>query len=678
MKLPMITAAGVLLGAHAGFLSAAETGKTETLEMAPLLIVSPRTSTRWLSTPAAVSVVESNKSSAEKNLTLQGLLASVPGVFSQNQYNLAQGLRPSIRGFGSRGNFGVRGVRVLVDGVPLTMPDGQTELDGLDLGLVERMEVLRGPSSVLYGNAAGGVLNIETRQPPAKPYSFFDISVGELGYQRARVETGGTVGDIGGLLAFNSTQSDGYRDHAKAETNSLTGKINWYSDYGRLGINFNAIDNRAEDPGGLNASEVADDRGQAAPNNLRYDADEWIRQQRLSAIWDGYGAGDDEYQLRTYVGQRQFGNSLSFTNGGQTTFDRLFAGVGSQYSHREELLGMAHKFTGGFDLELQRDDRRRYDNLLGERGAETLKQDENADSSGIFLEDQIDLTDDWQATLGVRYDRVRLSTDDRFLSDGNDSGSRNLEDWNYSAGLSYRLDPHQSVYAKVGTSFETPTISELANPNGGGFNSSLEPARTLNREIGLKGEWSTLRYDVALFSMKLDDELVGYSLPGESGRNYYRNAGTSRRDGLEMSLSWQVAEAWRLTGAYAYSRFKFDDYQVDANDYHGNSLAGIPRQTLFTEVAYEHNDNYARLNISAYDSMYANDANSVEVAGYALTNLRIGKRIKAGEQTWEPYLGVDNVFDREYYDNVRINDANGRYFEPGPGRTVYTGVRVTF
>ncbi|WP_242454873.1 TonB-dependent receptor [Pseudomonas sp. MS19] len=678
MRLSLATAAGVLLGTNAQLAPANEPESKQAVEMAPLLIVSPRIRSSWLTTPAAVSVVESNDASAEKSLTLQGLLASVPGVFSQNQYNLAQGLRPSIRGFGARGNFGVRGVRVLVDGVPLTMPDGQTELDGLDLGLVERLEVLRGPSSVLYGNAAGGVLNIETRQPPATPYSFFDLSAGELGYQRARVETGGSVGDIGGLLSFNSTQSDGYRDHARAETNSLTGKLRWYSDYGRLRIGFNAIDNRAEDPGGLQASEVDADRGQAAPNNLRYDADETIRQQRLSAVWDGFATGSDEYQLRSYVGQREFGNRLPFTGGGQTTFDRLFAGIGGQYSHNNQWLGMAHKITAGFDVETQRDDRRRYDNLLGERGAETLKEDENADSSGIFVEDQIDLAQNWQATLGVRYDRVRLSVDDRFLSDGDDSGSRNLEDWNYSAGLSYQLDAHQSIYAKIGTSFETPTISELANPAGGGFNPSLQPSHALNRELGLKGEWQTLRYDLAVYSMKLDDELVAYSLPGQSGRNFYRNAGESHREGVEMSLSWQLADAWRLSGAYTYSRFRFDEYQLDGADYSDNSLAGIPQQTLFTEIAFEQNDYYARLNLRAFDSMYANDANTVEVAGYALTNLRAGKRFKAGGQLWEPYVGVDNLFDREYYDNVRINDANGRYFEPGPGRTVYAGLRVTF
>jgi len=677
----LLRATAGLLACTGSGVSLAETSPTEpAAELAPLIITSPRTSSRWLTSPAAVSAVQADQSQGEQNLALDRLLAPVPGVFSQNRYNLAQGLRPSIRGFGARGNFGVRGVRVLVDGVPLTMPDGQTELDGLDLGLVERMEVIRGPASVLYGNAAGGVLAIETRETPATPYSFFDLSTGGLGYRRARVETGGMAGNLGGVLAFNSTVLDAYREHSRAETNTLSGKLRWYSDAGRLGLTFNAIDNRAEDPGGLTAAEVRADRRQAAPNNLRFDADEQIRQQRLGLVWEGYGPGADTYQLRSYIGQREFGNRLAFESAGQTTFDRTFAGVGAQYSHRRELFGLAHTITSGVDLEAQRDDRRRYDSLLGTRGDETLRQDEKAASSGLFIQDEIALSEAWQATLGLRYDRVRLAVDDHFLSNttGDDSGSRTLRDWNYSAGLSYRLDEHQSLYGRVATSFETPTVNELANPAGGGFNPSLEPSRALNREIGLKGEWPGLRYDLALFSMKLDDELVAFSLDSQPGRSFYRNAGASRREGLEASLDWQFAEAWRVSSAYSYSRFRFEDYRTAGGDFAGNDIPGIPRHNLFTELGFEQADYYARLSMQAVGGMYAEDANQVSVAGYTLWNARVGKRFEAGGQVWEPYLGLDNLFDRRYFDNVRINAAAQRYFEPGPGRTLYVGMRATF
>ena len=679
MRLPLgLVASGLWLLVDSRVLLAAEIDNTA-VELAPLIITSPRSNASWLSTPAAVTVVEAGTAPGEQNLALDAWLARVPGVFSLNRYNLAQGLRPSIRGFGARGNFGVRGIRVLVDGVPLTMPDGQTELDGLDLGLVERMEVLRGPASVLYGNAAGGVLAIETREPSVLPSMQLDLSAAGLGYQRTRGEIGGSHGNVGGLLAFNSTHLDGYREHGRAQTNSLTGKLNWYAPAGRLRLNFNAIDNRAEDPGGLTATQVDADRRQAAPNNLRFDADEYIRQQRLGLVWDGYAAGADQYQLRSYWGHREFGNRLGFTTSGQTTFDRYFGGVGGQYSHYRELIGVPHKITTGFDLEAQRDDRRRYDNLFGERGQSRQQQDEAALSQGLFIEDQLDLTKKWQATFGLRYDQVRLAVDDFYLADNrNDSGSRSLEDWNYSAGLSYRFTPQQSLYARLASSFETPTISELGNPQGGGFNSALQPAQAFSRELGIKGEWPSLRYALALYRIDLDDELVAFSLPAQPGRNFYRNAGESRRDGLELSLDWQLADAWRWSVGYAYNRYRFIEYEATAGDFAGRHSPGIPRQTLFSELAYEHQGGYVRLGVTAQARVYANDANTQSAPGYALFNLRVGTRMQLGEQSLEPYLGIDNMLARAYFDNVRINDANARYFEPGPGRTLYAGLRVLF
>lgn len=668
--------AGLCLLVERPVLLAAE---ADTVELSPLLITTPRSHMRWLSTPASVTVVDASTTHGEQSLALDAWLARVPGVFSLNRYNLAQGLRPAIRGFGARGNFGVRGIRVLVDGVPLTMPDGQTELDGLDLGLVERMEVLRGPASVLYGNAAGGVLAIDTREPPSLPSMQLDLSAAGLGYQRLRGELGGSDGNMGGLLAFNSSQLDGYREHSRAKTNSFTGKLRWYAPNGQLRLNLNAIDNRAEDPGGLTATEVKADRRQAAAGNLRFDADEYIRQQRLGLVWDGYAAGADQYQLRSYLGHREFGNRLGFERSGQTTFERYFSGVGGQYNHYREAFGLMHKITAGFDLEAQRDERQRYDNLLGERGTLRQQQEESALSQGLFVEDQIDLNEQWQATLGLRYDRVRLAVEDAYLIDNrDDSGSRRLADWNYSTGLSYRFSAQQSLYARLASSFETPTINELGNPQGAGFNSALQPAQAFSRELGIKGEWPALRYALAVYRIDLEDELVAFSLPAQPGRNFYRNAGQSRRDGVELSLDWQLAEAWRWSLAYAYNRYRFIDYQTQAEDFSGNRVPGIPAQSLFSEVAYEHQDFYLRLGVTAQAQVYANDGNTQSAPGHALLSLRLGKRLQVTEQSLEPYLGIDNLLGREYFDNLRINDGNARYFEPGPGRTLYAGVRVMF
>ncbi|WP_043238490.1 TonB-dependent receptor family protein [Stutzerimonas azotifigens] len=652
----------------------------EPVVVEPLIITAPRTSSGWLQTPAAVGAVEAADVQGEQRLTLDRLLAPVPGVLTQDRYNFAQGMRLSIRGFGARASFGTRGVRVLVDGVPLTMPDGQTELDGLDLGLVERLEVLRGPASTLYGNAAGGVLLIETREPPAVPYALVDLSGGELGYRRAQVEAGASQGDLGALFAVSRTELDGYRAHNRAETLAVTGKLNWYASAGQLGLTLNAIDNRTEDPGGLRIDEVRADRDRAAPNNLLFDGDESVRQQRMALSWKGRAPGEDDYLVRAWYGRRDFANRLPFEDGGQAGFDRDFAGLGTQYTHRAQWFGMAHQLTAGVDLEAQRDDRTRHDNLQGTRGVRTGDQEEKVDSWALFVEDEIALSERWLATLGLRYDEVRIEVDDRFVTatDPDESGSRRLDDWNYSAGLSYRLDAHHRLYARVATSFETPTNNELANPAGGGFNPSLGPAQALNREVGLKGEWDDLRYEAVLYSVRVEDELVPFTLPDEPGRTYYRNAGESRRDGVELSLDWRFAPRWALAAAYSYNDYRYVDYRLDDEVFDDNALPGIARHALFTELQYEYDGWYTRVNANAYGRQYADDANQTRIGGYALYNLRVGKRLAWAGQEIEPYLGIDNLTGRDYYDNIRINAAAGRYFEPAPGRTLYAGVKLTF
>lgn len=662
-----------LIGAIAIASGSAAAQTRDSLVLDPLLVTSPRSESDWLTLPMAVSARAVEDQPGEQLLSLDSFLAPIPGTVSQSRYNLAQGMRLSIRGFGARSSFGVRGVRVLVDGVPLTMPDGQTEMDGLDASLIERVEVIRGPASTIHGNAAGGVLSIETRQPSATPRTQLEITGGELGYRRARAETSGTAGALGGLLAVSTTRLEGYRPQGVAETNNLTGKVRWLGEHGTLSATLHALDNRAEDPGALTLAQVRDDRSQARPQSLQYDSDEWIRQQRLSLVWDGQAAEDDTYQLRSYYGRREFGNSLPLQANGQTSYDRWFAGIGAQHTFRREWAGLPNALTVGLDLESQRDERSRHDNLPGGiTGALTQRQREAADSRGVFAENQLSFGDGWLLTTGLRYDSVRLEVKDRFVGDGDgdESGGRTLDDWNYSLGLSRQLDEHHVLYGRYATSFETPTINELANPDGGGFNPSLGPAQATNREIGLKGEWPGLRYEAVLYSMRIEDELV----PVVDGRTFYTNAGRSSRDGVELSAQWLFGRYWQLTGAWSYNDYRFDQFE----NFGGNRIPGIPRQSLFAEVGYDREAWFARLNLSAHDQQYADNANDNRVAGYAVANARVGWRLSAAGQRWEPYVGIDNLFDRDYYDNLRINDNFGRYYEPAPGRTLYAGLKLTF
>ena len=637
-------------------------------------VIATRDASDWLDSPTATTVIDTDTLEGSQQLSLADPLARVPGVFAQNRYNFAQGLRLSVRGFGARASFGVRGVRVLVDGVPLTMPDGQTELDGVDLALVERVEVVRGPASTLYGNAAGGVVALTTMPARAEPGASVDVSAGELGYSGLRATVHGGTGAWRGLAAGNRVRIDGARDHGRAESNVFTGKIGYDADAGRLRIGINAIDIESLDPGGLRREDVAADRFQASARNVLFNAGETIRQQRLSVSWEAAPATHRDYRVWAYAGQREFANRLPFTGGGQVAFDRDFGGTGAQYTRHARAFGHDYQWTLGLDLEAQRDDRRRYDNDEGTRGAQTLDQEEQADSVGVFGNARLALSPRWQLDAGLRYDRVELGVDDRFDADGDQSGDRSLDEISYSGAVSYGLGAHNRIYARVSSSFESPTVNELANPAGGGFNPALQPASAVNRELGIKAAYDALRYDLAIYSIDLDDELIAYQLPDEPGRTYYRNIGTSSRDGIEASLTWQFAPAWRVDAAYRYARNRFDRYTLDDADFGGNEIPGLPRHLGFAELGWRPGNWSARLNARAVGDFRADDANAVRVPGVVLTNLRIAYRVPAAGVEIEPYFGIDNIFDRDHFDNVRINASAQRYFEPGPGRTVFAGI----
>lgn len=651
----------------------------EASEYEPLhiIVTAPAVEEPWRDAPMAVSVVEAGDLAGDQNLSLDRALERVPGVFAQNRYNHAQGLRLSIRGFGARASFGVRGVRVLVDGVPLTLPDGQTELGALDLDLLEQVEVIRGPASTLHGNAAGGVVAVRTRKPPAAPDARFNVSGGELGFRRIRGEAGGPVGGWRTLAAANATRLEGFRPLSDVETGNLTLKAKRRLGIGDLDLRFNAVDTEAEDPGALTAEQVDADRSRAAPRNLRFDAGETVEQQRLSGVWRAAIDPRRHVRLRGYAGRRDFANRLPFTGGGQVAFDRRFGGVGGRYTHSGRWLDRAQEVTAGFSVESQRDERRRFDNNDGARGELTLRQDETAESYGVFLQDEIALAPRLAVTLGVRYDRVRLGVDDGFLEDGDDSGARTLTDTSFSAGLGYRFTDSDHAYLRIASSFETPTINELANPDGGGFNPDLGPAEAVNAELGVKGERGDLRYQAAVFSIRVDDQLVPFELPDQPERTFFRNAGKSRRDGVELAAQWRFLPHWRIHVAYTLADYEFRRFSRDGTDFAGNRIPGTPRRRLFAGLAYERDGGYARIDVDLVGRRFADDANETRVSGYEVVDVRAGRRIVAGGWRWEPYIGINNLFDREYHDNLRVNAFGGRFFEPAPGRHAYLGIRAS-
>nr|CDQ34293.1 Outer membrane cobalamin translocator [Virgibacillus halodenitrificans] len=671
--------ASLLLGAlSASGVAFAQTTSPEVME-----VTAPRLDRELYATPAAVSVVDHDSiAQGQQRVRLDESLVTVPGVFLQNRDNFAQGERLAIRGFGARAPFGVRGVTVMTDGIPYTLPDGQAQLDAIDLDSAERIEVIRGPSSVLYGNAAGGVLSVTTADGRDDQKTRLGAEIGSDGYQKYRFSDGGVNGPWSHHVSVSALNFDGYREQSQVEKYHLNAKVRRELGNDRaLTAIVNLLDNpRSEDPGGLTREQVNEDRDQAGDFTEEYDTGQNVDQQVLGLQYEDLSAGPGELYVKGFYLQRDFEQQLPYPGDSLLGYKRDYYGGSAEY-HQDLTLGeLPLRYVVGVDVARQEDDRWRRDvEFDGTVSGEAADETQEATSVGIFAQGDLDLTDKLTLSLGTRYDRVDFDIDDDFDSDGDQSGERTFREWSGSAGLSYRYLPTHQVYANTGTSFETPTFSEFANPTGvGGFNPSVEPQKAWNREIGLRGNFDNgVDYDLALFSVRVRDELVPYN---ENGRDFYRNAGDSSRDGIELALGWQMTPSWRLDSALTLASYEFDEYDTQDGNYGGNRIPGLPEQTWMNQLTWQgFDERFATLETQYIGDMVADDANEVEVDDYWLVNLRAGDGWHLGGDTLlKGYVGVRNLFDREHFANVRINANNDRYFEPASGRTVYAGMEVAF
>ncbi|MBK8968264.1 MAG: TonB-dependent receptor [Lewinellaceae bacterium] len=624
--------------------------------------------------PLAVSALEGRYiREAQPQLTLQESLATVPGVFMLNDANFAQDLRIAIRGFGARAAFGIRGIKLLLDGIPESAPDGQAQLDNLDLATVGRIEVLRGASSGLYGNASGGVISISSMPAPEQQSGYVRLAGGRFGFRQLHAAGGGSFKKNGFRLSVSHLGLDGYRAHAAMRSTLANGQWTWAPDSSRqFKILLNYVNSpRADDPGALTLAQVGDDRRAAAATNLRYDAGESVQQGRIGLAYEKKWRKNQRLRLRGYSTWRDFENRLPFQNGGQAAFQRWFAGGGAQYDVEQK----NWRFSSGVDLDRQADQRQRYDNLDGARGTQSLDQQETYTSAGLYTLAEWTPAPRWTISGGGRVDLVRLAVDDFFESDGLQSGHsdyRRVSPW---GGLVLRLNRRLQAYANASTNFETPTLAELsARPdNSGGFNEALRPQRTLSAEIGLRGQWPLgFAWEVAGFRAVTRDELSPYELVDFPGRTFYRNAGETLRAGLELALRWLPVRGLELGLNYTRAAFTYRQYETPAGNFSGRMLPGLPQDWGMAEVQYRHARSgiFSRVQWRYSGRFFADDANAVPVDAYALVNLRLGY----SRRHLEIFLGADNVFGAGYFNNIRLNAGGGRFYEPGSGAWFFGGV----
>lgn len=635
-----------------------------------------------ISEPQSVSVVDGEEiRKGRPAADLSEALDLVPGVFAQSSRNSAQDTRVSIRGFGSRARFGIRGVRVLVDGVPTTLPDGQTEIDSIDLAFVDHVEVVRGPISSLYGGGGGGIISLTTLSPTEDPDLRVRSTWGSHELARYEAVTRGRVADTGYVVGWARTTFGGYRDHASSRQNTTLAKLERRFGLTDATLSFSGVwSPRADDPGALNQGELDDDRKQARTAAHEFDTGEELDQQKVSLVLSRPIAAGTVLRGSVYGLHRNFENSLPFsgalTNGGQVDLDRSV--YGASLSGNSEWRRFT--FTTGIDVDAQRDLRKRYANVSGNRGELRFKQTEHVTSVGPFAELRYDFECGLGVVAGARYDWIEFDVSDRYLANGDQSDDRRFRQLSPRFGLYYEPRPNMLVYGNVSTSFEVPTTTEMRPVIGSGLDSDIDAESSLGYEIGVKGVLGDrLLYELVVFQIEVDDVLVPFE-PFAPGDTFYRNAGETRRRGVELGLSAELRRGLSMRAGYTYADYEYSDYKSvlpGGPDFSGNREPNTSKHVLGAELRYDHPSGFfSVLALRHFTNLYVDDANSAKSKGATTSDARFGYDWTRDRLHVQPFFGVRNWSGVEYDGTIRPNGGFSRYFEPAPEVEVYGGLEV--
>lgn len=661
--------AGVLVAAFA--VPGARGQEADTLEMTlPEITVDAVRETETTATaPYALSVEirEPEAISYQPALSLDAVLRTIPGVWVNDRGHFALGERITVRGMGARAAFGVRGVQVLLDGIPLTMPDGQAVLDVVEPAVLRRIEMLRSPASLYWGNGSGGVLVLSSNAR-AEPLLRGRALAGAYGQRQVLLE-GATFFDDHQIHAWASSQSqDGYRDYSEGIRNrgGIIGRFQLSERTDLRAVGAAAFQD-TENPSSLTREQMDDDPTMARPDFVETSSGKVSTQGQLGATVD-HDAALANLTLTAYGIRRSLENPLPF---GFVDLQRTAGGL--RAGARDEIGPL--QWGVGADASIQHDVRKNYDNVDGERGEErTLDQIEDVTAEGAFAYGRVEVVTDLHATAGLRYSHVRFEMEDRLLDNDDQSGSRTFDAWSPMAGLSYQL-PGVLLFANYGTAFETPTTTELVNRPDmtGGFNPELEPQLSRGVEVGARGALGAqLFFDAVAFYMDVDGRLISFE--NELGREYFRDAGSNTHKGIEAALEWLAGSGIEVQLSYSGSRFVFEDDELD-----GNLLPGVPEHRLAAAVELHRGGFWGRLESEAVSEYYVNDANTDVADGYVVFDLSLGHRgVAVGGARAQPLLTVRNVLDAQYSGSVVVNAFGGRYYEPSPGRAVLAGIEFSF
>jgi iron complex outermembrane receptor protein len=643
-----------------------------------------------LQVPASVDRIQGDEiREGRPQVNLSESLGRVPGIVVQNRQNYAQDLQISSRGFGARSTFGVRGIRLIADGIPATMPDGQGQAATFALSSAERIEVLRGPFSALYGNASGGVIAIETRDGPETPTGEAAFSVGSYDSWRAGLLFGGQWGSLNAIGELSRFETDGYREHSAARRDHLNAKLRYrLNPDTSLTLVANSLRQpETEDPLGLDRAMFESDPRQVHPNALLFNTRKTVNQDQVGTTLS-HRLGQGRLEATLYGGERfveQFlaiplfvQNASPTHSGGVVNLDRGYGGAALRYS--TDLAAV--KLSVGIEHERMDERRRGFVNENGVAGALRRDEDNEVASTDVYAQAEWTFAERWSLHGGARHSRVRFTSEDHFIVAGNpdDSGARSFRATTPVVGLLYRASPGLSLYGNLGRGFETPTFVEIAYRSGGltGLNLDLDASRSRHAEIGAKAIVAgALRVNAALFDIATHDEIVVEQNTG--GRATFKNAGHTDRNGIELGAETFFGGAFEARVAYTRMKAVFrESFQtgpvlVPARSF----LPGVPRSQLYGELRYRRERFYAQLEGLRRSRVAVNDQNSEFADGFSVFNAVAGLAQEGGRWRLTEFVRIDNFTDRNYAGSVIVNDGNGRYYEPSPRRNMTVGIQAS-
>ena len=669
------------------------------VQLDPLVVSGSRQASDSFHLPFSVDSVDRQQiSDGQLGINASEALSRVPGLVVQNRQNYAQDLQISSRGFGARSAFGVRGIKLITDGIPASTADGQGQAATFNLDTVERIEVLRGPASTLYGSNAGGVVQVFSRDPEGSPTVGAEAIFGSDGLNKNHLSAEGANEKAGFLLDASRMDTDGYRDHSAARRDQTFAKLNLKpDDDSKLALIFSSLEqNGTQDPLGQSWDAYKADPRSVATNAETYNTRKSIDHQQVGANYERY-IGNATLQATAYAGRRSVVQYLSIpkfvgqttvitpsnaNGGGVVSFDRRFHGGSLRWLQPVGEVDVVF----GLDYDQSEDDRQGYQNFngdqLGVKGA--LRRDEKDTATSLDPYAQATWqVGDWTLQGGVRYSTVEIDVDDHYLVNGDDSGKRRYEQASPAFSVGYAFTPELNGYVSVGRGFETPTQGELAYaPNNvSGVNYNLDPSTSTQYEVGLKAlAGSATRINAAVFQIETDDEIVVFA--NSNGRTSYQNAGRTLRRGFELGVESELSEHWRANLAYTYLQAQYDSSFVSGTRAidSGNNLPGVPRTTLFAELNWQPIDGISTAVEGLYRSkVYVEDSNSAKPApAYSVFNWRARFEQKHGAWTVHQLVRLDNLFDKQYVGSVIVGDGNSRYYEAAPGRSWYAGVGASY